>query len=274
MSMPKFFQFPGLPSPVMRLGLATRGNTHLKPDDVLLALEHGINYWNWCGHNDGMAAAVRTLGPRRRRVVVATQLEARNADGIRRELDEALRTLHSDYLDVATFYYVESQQEWSQITGPRGAWEGLRRAREEGLVRQLGLTSHQRPLLIEILESGLLDLLMVRYNAAHRGAEERLFELALRLQFPLVTFTALRWKALLKATSEDPSGFSPPSAREWYRWVLAHPAASVVLAAPNTRTELQENLELIGDWRPPDPGQYEAMGLHGDRVRRLAGRFP
>ena len=65
-AMPRFFTFDRLQPPVCRLGLATRGNTRLTGDDVLVALERGLNYWNWCGHQDGMADAIRQLGPRRK----------------------------------------------------------------------------------------------------------------------------------------------------------------------------------------------------------------
>ena len=50
--------------PVCRLGLATRGGTHLLKQDVLWALERGINYLNWPGHEDGMSEAIRSLSPR------------------------------------------------------------------------------------------------------------------------------------------------------------------------------------------------------------------
>ena len=48
--MSKFFRLKQINKFVCRLGLATRGNTHLSKDDVLFALEQGVNYWNWCGH--------------------------------------------------------------------------------------------------------------------------------------------------------------------------------------------------------------------------------
>ena len=66
---------------VCRLGLATRGNTHLTKDDVLFALEQGLNYWNWCGYEDGMVQAIRELGPKRKQVVIAAQLSARDSQG-------------------------------------------------------------------------------------------------------------------------------------------------------------------------------------------------
>ena len=89
------------------------------------------------------------------------------------ELARILRELRTDYVDVLTFYYVEEAAEWQQIIGPGGALEYCRGGAARGSVRRLGVTSHQRPLAAEMARSGLLDLLMIRYNAAHRGAETR-----------------------------------------------------------------------------------------------------
>src|SRR5262245_8517545 len=272
--MTRSFQFPLLDFSVCRLGLATRGNAALKKGDVLHALERGINYWNWCGHEDGMSEAIRELGSRRNRVVIAIQLSARGHREARRELNEILTQLKTDYVDVVTFYYVETETEWAQITSPQGSLGAMERARSEGSLKMIGLTTHQRPLARRILASRCLDLLMLRYNAAHRGAEKEIFPLARQLAVPLVSFTGLRWKALLSATHEDPQDFRPPPAREWYRFVLAHPAVSVALMAPGGRRELLENLELLSDWREPSPLEYEALKLHGDRVHRHAGSFP
>ncbi|MGA8185292.1 MAG: hypothetical protein WB819_16810 [Terriglobia bacterium] len=65
-----------------------------------------------------------------------------------------------------------------------------------------------------------------------------------------------------------------PPETDWYRFALAHPAVSVVLMAPNGRRELEENLKLLDDWRPPTPAEFESMSAHGLRVRKHAGRFP
>ncbi len=129
MSLRQFFKFQKLPIPVMRLGLATRGNTHLRKDDILHAFEQGVNYWNWCGCLDGMSEAVAELGLRRQKVAVAAQLEARHGEGAKRELQALLDRLKSDYLDVVMLYYVETADEWQEILRPRGALEFLQGAR-------------------------------------------------------------------------------------------------------------------------------------------------
>ena len=272
--MEAFFNFGERLPAVRRLGLATRGNTHLTQDDICLALQAGINYWNWCGHEDGMAAAIRKLGSCRSDVMIAIQLEAREKESAGRELENRLNQLKTDYIDVVTFYYVEHAEEWQDIIGDRGALLAMRAAQQQGLVRLIGLTTHQRSIAMEALRSRHLDLLMVRYNAAHRSAETSIFPVAQEFQTPVVTFTSLRWTALLQATPDDPRGFKPQRAAEWYRLVLSNPAVAVALMAPDSREELKDNLTLLADWRAPTQQERETLLLHGERVRRHAGRFP
>jgi predicted aldo/keto reductase-like oxidoreductase len=264
---------PGL-GPATRLGLATRGNTSLDREAVLSAIGRGVNYLNWCGHSDGMQEAVRRLERRRAGVIIAVQMEARSGAEAKRELGEALGALGTDRLDIVTYYYVEYPEEWDEIAAHGGAAEVLEAARREGVIGAIGLTSHQRPLAVQIAQSGRLDLLMVRYNAAHRGAEEDVFPAARRQKLPVTAFTCTRWGALLNSTPDDPPGFVPPSAPECYRFVLAHPGVSVALMAPDGADELEENLAILEDWRALTAERYQALKAHGDRVRRWAGRFP
>jgi predicted aldo/keto reductase-like oxidoreductase len=259
--------------PLCRLGLATRGSTRLTPADVRRALDRGVNFLNWCGAPDSLSAAVADLGPRRREVMVCVQFEARTAEEARRELRAILDELRTDYVDVLTFYYVEEPSEWQQIIGPGGALEFCREAQRRGEVRVLGVTSHQRPLAAEMARGGPLDLLMIRYNAAHRGAEAEVFPVTDALGMPVVVYTCLRWGALLQGTPDDPPGFVVPRAPAWYRFALQSPSVTVALMAPDNREELQEDLGVLAAG-PLSAEEYERLAAHGRRVRRCAGAFP
>ncbi len=282
--MRRTFQFDDNTPPLCRLGLATRGNTHLQSADVRYAVERGVNYLNWCGRPDGLSRAVADMGAEREKIVLAWQLKSRAASGAERELEDALRELNTDYIDVVTFYYVESEGEWRDIASKGGAYEAMSRARKEGKVRFLGLTSHQRNMAARIAtgelrgpvqaESRPLDMLMLRYNAAHRGAEEDVFPFTDPRNIPVVVYTCLRWGALMKSTPDDPPSFIPPLAREWYRFALAYPSVAIAIAAPNDRAELEHDFSLLDDWRAPFPEENEMLIAHGARVYQHAGRFP
>lgn len=265
---------PSFPVPLCRLGLATRGEAGLQVGDVLHAVECGVNVLNWCGHPDALSTAVGELGKRRKQVIVCAQFEARTAAEAKEELALTLRELRADYVDVLTFYYVEERSEWEQIVGPGGALEYCRMAQRDGRVRLLGVTTHKRPLAAEMARSGLLELLMVRYNAAHRGAEREVFPVATELRLPVVVYTCLRWGALLRPTPDDPAGFEVPSAPAWYRFALQAPAASVALMAPENRAELEEDLAVLDAAGPLAAEEYARLVEHGQRVLRHARHFP
>jgi predicted aldo/keto reductase-like oxidoreductase len=260
--------------PVCRLGLATRGDTGLTEADVMAALDHGVNFLNWPGGEDPLSRVVSGLGSRREQVVVCVQFEARRAADAAAELGAILAALHTDYIDVLTFYYVEELAEWEEITGPGGALGYCQSAQRDGAVRKLGLTTHQRPLAAKAARSGLLHVLMIRYNAAHRGAEREVFPVTDVLGMPVITYTSLRWGALLRPTPADPPGFAVPPAPAWYRWVLQSPSVAVALMAPANRAELDEDLNVLRADGPLSAEEYERMAEHGSRVRRHAGNFP
>jgi predicted aldo/keto reductase-like oxidoreductase len=263
--------------PVCRLGLASYGPTALTPDDVLGAVARGVNFLNWAGldewppDGDPFVPAVASLGARRPSVAVCVQFGARDAAAAAGQLRPVLATLKTDYVDVLTLYYVETREEWEGVT--RGALPYLRDARRDGVVRRIGVTSHQRPLAAEMARSGLLDAVMVRYNAAHRGAEREVFPVTRGLGLPVIAYTALRWGALLRPTPDDPPGFVVPNAPDWYRFVLQHPAVAVTLSAPRTRAELEEGLTVLDAAGPLAVEAYTALAEHGDRVRQHAGSF-
>jgi predicted aldo/keto reductase-like oxidoreductase len=263
-----------LPPDVCRLGLATRGDNGLTPADILHAIDRGVNFLNWHGGPDALSETVAGLGGRRKDMVVCVQFESRTARDAAEELPRLLDQLRTDYIDILTFYYVEAAEEWDEIRGPGGALEYCTEARRAGRVRLLGLTSHQRPLAASIAREGLLDLLMIRYNAAHRGAETDVFPTTQALGMPVIVYTSLRWGALLRSTPEDPPGFVPPRPPAWYRFALQHPAVTVALTSPVTRAELEEDLTVLEAPGPLTAEEYEALGAHGQRVRRHAGRFP
>jgi aryl-alcohol dehydrogenase-like predicted oxidoreductase len=279
LSFNPFLVTKGFGFPVRRLGLASYGRTAITPNDILSAVDRGINFLNWQGlaegasEGDSFPPAISSLGARRLSVVVCVQFGARSGADAASELRSALAALGTDYIDVLTLYYVERANEWEEIAAPGGALRYLQAARRDGVVRRIGITSHQRTLAAEMARSGLLDTVMIRYNAAHRGAERDVFPVTQPLGLPVIAYTALRWGALLRPTPEDPAGFSVPSPPAWYRFVLQHPAVTVTLAAPQTRAELDEDLRVLAADGPLTDEEYSALAEHGERVRRHAGAF-
>jgi hypothetical protein len=92
---------------------------------------------------------------------------------------------------------------------------------------------------------------MIRYNAAHPGAERDVFPRLARRRPAIVAYTATSWRKLLRA----PRGWAgrAMTAGECYRWVLSSPHVDVVLCGPRTVEEWRADLAAVREGPLPEP---------------------
>ena len=132
-----------------------------------------------------------------------------------------------------------------------------------GLVRHLALSTHNRPLASALAKEAEYDVLHVRYNAIHRGAERDIFpHLPPRESRPgMVAFTATSWRQLL-TKSKLAAGERVPSAADCYRFVLSHPAIDVCMAGPKNALQLKAALDGLARG-PMESEEYAWMARVG-----------
>jgi aryl-alcohol dehydrogenase-like predicted oxidoreductase len=123
--------------------------------------------------------------------------------------------------------------------------EELQAVRESGLVRAVALSCHDRRFAPQLAPEGVVDALMIRYNAAHRGAETEVFPALPEPRPAIVRYTATRWRYLLRRPRGYPAGGRVPTAAVCYRFVLSNPAVDVCLMAPSNGRQFESNLAEI-----------------------------
>jgi len=248
---------PGLGRRVFRLGLSA--SFDLDEPACREALER-VQYVFWSPRMKGLTVALREVlaHDRERYVVSAGPLLGYTPGAVRRAALSALRTLGVEYLDVFQLYWLGKM---SFFTG--AVREALEKLREEGKVRLLGVSIHDRPRAGKLAEDPVLDLLMVRYNAAHPGAEQDIFPRLARRRPAMVAYTATAWRRLLRA----PRGWKGrvPSAGDCYRFCLTSPHIDVVLTGPRNAVEWRENLASLGNG-PLSPEEMRFMREFGRAV--------
>lgn len=140
----------------------------------------------------------------------------------------------------------------------------ISRLKEEGKVRFVGMSSHDRPFFGRIARGEVnvpVDFFHVRYNAVHAGAEHDIFPHLPQEDRPGIgVFTATCWRKLLKP-KRLPDGEPPLTAGDCYRFVLSHPDVNVCLTAPSSAERMEENFEILAS----GPLDEEEMA----RVRRV-----
>src|SRR5258708_1254061 len=151
-------------SRVCRIGLSAT----YRPgrETVFKALDEGLNYFLFFGFDNHMTSVLRETVPARRdQYVLATG--AYNYiwrhQNLRRTLDKRLRQIRTDYIDVFHFLGVTRRAHFTPQVR-----EELQAVRESGLVRAVSISTHDRKFAVELAREGVLDGMMIPYNAAPR----------------------------------------------------------------------------------------------------------
>jgi aryl-alcohol dehydrogenase-like predicted oxidoreductase len=253
---------------VHRLGLSAS----YRPGEraVRRAIDEGVNYMFCYAIDDQMTRVVRSLNAdQRERLCLATG--GYNwivwHPSLRRSLENALRRLKTDYIDV--FHYLGVMKP-SQF-GP-GVREELAELQRDGLVKAVAISCHDRRYAGQLAASGDLDVVMVRYNAAHPGAEQDVFPHVSARGVGVVSYTATRWTYLLRRPKGWPAAEPVATAGQCYRFVLSNPHVDVVLTAPRSERELLENLKEVARGPLPED-EMTFMRRFGACVHEHAGWF-
>ena len=242
---------------LFRLGLS--GTFGLDEAAATEALER-MQYVFWSPRMKGLTAALRPALARERQryVVSAGPLLGYTPGSTRRAAEGALRTLRIDCLDVLQLYWLGKMSAFTN-----SVQDELVKLRDEGKVRAIGASIHDRPRAGRLAEDSILDLVMIRYNAAHPGAEADVFPHLARRKPAVVAYTATAWRKLLRR----PKGWTgpAPSAGDCYRFCLSSPHVDIVLSGPRSAAELRENLAAI-DRGPLSSPEMDFMRTFGRAV--------
>jgi aryl-alcohol dehydrogenase-like predicted oxidoreductase len=252
---------------VFRLGLAT--NYGISGEDLEWALEQGVNYVFWTPNARKVTKSLKAALKRNRDSIVLAcgPTTAYFGGSVRRACERMLRKLGTDYLDVLQLFWLGRTSAWTSSTV--GALTSLR---DSGLVRAIGASMHDRKRAGRLASDSPLDMLMIRYNAAHPGAEQDIFPYLAKRRPAIVAYTATRWGGLLKR----PKGWNGPvmSAGDCYRFCLSNPHVDLVLTGPKNRQQLEENLRDLREKGGPLSGE-EMLWIRefGQVVHKASSRF-
>lgn len=186
-----------------------------------------------------MAQAIHQIVPgRRQELVIAIQSYSRWPGILRQSVNRALRQLRIEFADLLILGKAD-QPPSNQLL------EELVRLRDSGKVRHLAISAHKRSRFKEYIEQGPFDVIMVRYNAAHTGAETEVFPHLPATKRPgVICYTATRWGSLLKP-SEIPAADRIPTASDCYRFCLSQPSVDLCLTGPKNHAEMEEALRVL-----------------------------
>jgi aryl-alcohol dehydrogenase-like predicted oxidoreductase len=151
-------------------GAAALGSMRQERADEILPtlLEFGVNHIDTAAsYGDSELRIAPWMPEHRARFFLATKTEQRTGDGARASLERSLTRLGVDSVDLIQLHNLVEPDEWEVAHGPGGAVEALSRARDEGLVRFIGVTGHGLRIAgmhLRSLERFDFDSVLLPYN--------------------------------------------------------------------------------------------------------------
>jgi len=257
---------PALGHRMFRLGLAT--NYGIEGADLEWAVEQGVNYVFWTPKAQRVTQALKALMKRDREslVLACGPTTGYFGGGIKRACDRLLKKLGTEYIDIFQIFWLGRTSAWTPST-----IDALVSLRESGKVRAIGVSIHDRMRAGKLAIDSPLDMLMIRYNAAHTGAESDIFPHLAKRKPAIVAYTATRWRGLLKR----PKGWNGPvmAASDCYRFCLSNPNVDLVLTGPKNRQQLEENIGNLLAKGPLSAEENLWIRNFGKFVHRGSSRF-
>jgi predicted aldo/keto reductase-like oxidoreductase len=112
-----------------------------------------------------------------RSVILSTKSPNRT-EKIYDDVQESLRQLQVKKVHIYHLHNVSKTEDYEKVMGPSGAYEGLQKARADGLIDHIGLTSHSLDILERALEEDRFEVVMVCYSFLEPDAARRILPLA------------------------------------------------------------------------------------------------
>jgi len=151
----------------------------LSKDDSVKVLRHaferGITFFDTANaYRDSEEKIGIAFAGMRENVVLASKTLMRGAEGAMGHLENSLRMLRTDHLDLYQLHQVAQEEDWQEVTGPAGALEAVMKAKAAGKVRYVGVTSHSLQMALKMVRSGLFDTIQFPFNLIEEAAKDEL----------------------------------------------------------------------------------------------------
>ncbi|MBI1739035.1 MAG: aldo/keto reductase [Acidobacteria bacterium] len=252
------------------------------------ALDLGINYIDTAAAYGGTERwSQRYIGQvmkrRRSETFLASKTNDRTRDGSLKLLEESLKLLNTDHLDLWQLHNISRMEQIEQIFGKDGAIEAMQQAREQKMVRFLGITGHADPdVLIEGIKRFPFDTILMALNAAdkhHLSFIEKLLPLAVEKQMGIIGMKVPARGRILSTWIPPPPGSAPSFGggttpgtivmRDALYYVLSLPVSTVIVGCDSPE-QVEENVKLARSFTPLNDEQMKALVAKTESIARQA----
>jgi len=224
------------------------------------ALDHGFYYWDTAYNyaNKDIVSEERlgmVLKDRRREVFLATKFEARDYDGVMRQLEGSLKRLRTDRLDLYQAHALESVEDLDRIAAKGGALDALRKIRDQKIARFIGFSGHlDAAAMAGAARRGDFDTMLIALN--HYQERKGDFEGG------AIPAAADRGMGVMIIKSIRPrETIEGLAAGDLIRYALSLPLVDAAVVGTDSVEVVRKNAALLKDFRPLAPEDMKRLAV-------------
>ena len=236
---------------------------------VAEAVDRGVNYFDVApSYGNAQQRLGPALKPYRDKCFLACKTDGRLKDDSRADLENSLRLLETDHLDLYQFHALTKMTDLDKVLGPGGAMETFEAAKKEGKIRYIGFSVHSVETAVAALDRYNFDTVLFPLNwvlVSQANFGKQILERANQKQAGVLCLKSMAktvWPANQQNHHPDPkcwyepAGF-PLQASLGLRWTLGHPITAAI--PPGEERYFRLAMDVAENYKPLEPHEEQAL---------------
>jgi len=245
----------GVVIPRMAIGLGSRFLNIATLDEALemcnYALDNGLYYWDtansYINEKTGAVSEER-LGHivkyRRKEIFLSTKIAAREPENAKKQIDESLRRLKTDHVDMLKIHSVESPEDVVKICKTGGVLDYISKLKDEGITRFIGFSGHGNAMALEnMVNTQRFDSMLFAMNHYGNNSENRqetLVPAAKKTRMGVMLMKTVRPKETIQGIETD----------ELIRYALSLGGPDGIVVGMDSKKVVEANLNILRSYKP------------------------
>jgi aryl-alcohol dehydrogenase-like predicted oxidoreductase len=246
---------------------------------VAEAFDRGINYFDVApSYGNAQERLGPALAPYRNRSFLACKAESRMKDDSRAQLENSLKLLQTDHVDLYQFHALTKMADLDKVLGPGGAMETMEAAKKEGKIRYIGFSVHSVETALAAMDCYNFDTVLFPLNwllVSQANFGMQILEKAQQKQMGIMCLKSMAktvWAADQKKDHPQPKCWYQPAAFPneaslGLRWTLGHPITAAM--PPGDEQYFRLAMDVAQNYKPLAPHEEQALLSGGAGVEPI-----
>ncbi len=242
---------------------------------VAEAVDRGINYFDVApSYGNAQERLGQALLPYRKNCFLACKTDGRMKDDARADLEQSLKLLKTDHVDLYQFHALTKRTDLDKVLGPGGAIETMEAAKKEGKIRFIGFSVHSAETALAAMDRFNFDTILFPLNwvlFTRAGFGPQMLKRAMEKKMGILALKGMAkttWAADQRANHPEPKCWYQPAAFPdeaslGLRWTLSHPITAAI--PPGDERYFRLAMDVAQSYKPLEAHEEQALlsGAHG-----------